>query len=514
LLEDIAISPDERRAILHRYIEPTQADRDEGRKIPTAAHHAIAQLVRSGHVRVIITTNFDRLMENALREQGIEPTVISSVDSLAGAEPISHSQCYLFKVHGDYKDARILNTDQELSEYPEDYNRLLDRIFDEHGLIICGWSGEWDHALRSAFLRAPNRRYPLYWASRGTLGDGALELVEHRKAKVIPIDGADKFFPMLQQQVETLDQSLLQNPLSIELLTSTVKRYLSKSEHRIQLDELFSQETERLLAQLDEINFHPNAEYNTSEFRSRVLKYEALTEPLARMAGILGRWGDGSDLGLMLDILRALYHQAQKLTNGYVPWLHLRSYPTVLVFTAYGLGLAHSKRWEILHEIFQTSWIRENREPKKVVATLFHQSWDGAEITTWQQLEGFERRKTPLSDHMFEIMSKWRSSFAGITPDFELIFGRFEILGSLAYLEQNDESSLEQAMKNTPHGVFAGMPVGRIGWHEQLQALIQELQSESIAFPLLKAGFSCGSRRFLELSIENLKRVSSMRYWR
>ena len=59
-------------------------------------------------------------------------------DALAGAEPLTHSRCYLLKLHGDYKDARILNTDQELSAYPESYDKLLDRIFDEHGLIVCG----------------------------------------------------------------------------------------------------------------------------------------------------------------------------------------------------------------------------------------------------------------------------------------------------------------------------------------------------------------------------------------
>ena len=109
-------------------------------------------------------------MENALRERGIEPTVVSSVDALTGAEPITHSTCYVLKLHGDYKDARILNTESELSGYPAPYDALLDRILDEHGLIISGWSGEWDHALRAAFLRAPNRRYSMFWAARGTPG--------------------------------------------------------------------------------------------------------------------------------------------------------------------------------------------------------------------------------------------------------------------------------------------------------------------------------------------------------
>jgi hypothetical protein len=63
LLEGLAASPDERRAILHSYIEPSEEDRQQGRKLPTKAHHAIAALVRAGYIRVIITTNFDRLLE-------------------------------------------------------------------------------------------------------------------------------------------------------------------------------------------------------------------------------------------------------------------------------------------------------------------------------------------------------------------------------------------------------------------------------------------------------------------
>lgn len=507
LLEEIAISPDQRRAVLHRYIEPNDQDRAEGRKIPTKAHHAIAQLVRSGHVRVIITTNFDRLMENALREQGVEPTVVSSADALAGAEPLTHSRCYLLKLHGDYKDARILNTDQELSAYPESYNTLLDRIFDEHGLIICGWSGEWDHALRSAFLRAPNRRYPVYWAARGALGSGASELAIHRSAKTIPITGADEFFQTLLECVKTLEQSQRQNPLSIELLVNRSKRYLAKPEYRIQLDELLSQETERLMAQLEGSQFTPDGQFNQQEFRSRVQRYEALTEPLARMAGVLGRWGDGSELTVILNIIRGLYIQAKKVQNGKVAWLLLKIYPAVLIFTAYGVGLTRSCRWKTLHELLIAPWHREDREPKRVVSTLFLEMWEeGYNTQVWQNLEGPDRHNTPLSDHLLDVMTNWRSSFAGVSVEFELIFERFELLAALAYLEENSEEKLEQDFANLPHRQFARMPMGRVGRHfSSANALIFELQSEAMITDLLNAGFARKSRRFLELFIANFK---------
>jgi hypothetical protein len=515
LLEEIASSPDERRAILHRYIEPNEEDREEGRKIPTPAHHAIAKLVRSGHIRVIITTNFDRLMENALREQGVEPTVISSVDSLGGAEPLTHSRCYLLKLHGDYKDARILNTDQELSAYPDEYNKLLDRILDEHGLVVCGWSGEWDHALRAGFLRAPNRRYAVYWVTRGEYGAGALELANHRQARKISTTGADEFFKSLLQRVETLEESQRQNPLSVDLLVNATKRFLSKSEYRIQLDELIASEVGRLIEQIDTPEFAAQGQFSQEMFQTRVHRYEALTEPLARMAGVLGRWGDGQELPLVIDILRSSLHgHAERVGSGLTVLLGLRSYPAFLVFTAYGLGLTRSQRWKTLHELFTASWPRDYREPKTVLSTFFFDEWKGSDINAWKLLKGFDRRRTPLNDHVLEVMDEWRLSFSNMTADFELDFERFEMLGALVSLEENSEESLEQSMTSNPTQIFAHMAVGRIGWDEvRAKRLIQDLKAEVAGGPLLGAGFGKNSQRFVELYIANFLRYAARMSW-
>ena len=107
-----------------------------GAKQPTAAHKAIAWLVAQGFVKVIITTNFDRLLEKALEEVGVEPAVLSSEDQVKGMVPLVHTQHCLIKLHGDYLDPRIRNTPSELSEYSLEFNQLLDRIFDEFGLIV------------------------------------------------------------------------------------------------------------------------------------------------------------------------------------------------------------------------------------------------------------------------------------------------------------------------------------------------------------------------------------------
>lgn len=517
LLEELAHSPEERRSIMHSYIEPTAADREEGRKVPTKAHLAIADMVRAGFIRVIITTNFDRLMENALRERGVEPTIVASADALAGAEPITHSACYILKLHGDYKDARILNTDAELSAYPPDYDRLLDRILDEHGLIIAGWSGDWDHALRAAFLRAPNRRYAVYWAARGIPGTGAKQLIAHRGARMVPISDADGFFPGLLQRVETLAQSQRQNPLSIDLLVNSAKRLLAKPEYRIQLDELFTQEAERLIAKLDAPDLSPQGRWNQNEFQNlfqnRVKTYEAATEPLAKMAGVLGRWGDNSELPLIIDLLQMLYAHAEKVRGGQSAWLELRSYPAVLVFTAYALGLTRAERWATLKKLLAVQVKREHRRTAPVIEILYPTEWNGGHNDMWRQFEGLKDRKTALCDHLCDLFGHWGSSFCGLVPNSEVLFERFEMMASLAYLSGTPEEHIQAAVNKHGRHEYVAIPGGRICWDNSCREhLVQELKHEAMTKVLVDSAF-VPSAAFIDLFVTNLEHLAWRLRW-
>lgn len=91
LLEELAKTPAERQQLLRPFFEPTREEREQGEKAPTAAHHAVARLAAGGYIKVIITTNFDRLIESALGEAGVTPQVIGSADQAQGATPIIHA---------------------------------------------------------------------------------------------------------------------------------------------------------------------------------------------------------------------------------------------------------------------------------------------------------------------------------------------------------------------------------------------------------------------------------------
>lgn len=513
LLADLACVPEERQAVIHSYIEPTQEEFAEGKKTPTKAHRMIAQLIRSGHVKVVITTNFDRLLENALREVGVEPTVVASVDQLRGAPPVAHAHCYLLKLHGDYKDARIRNTDEELSSYPPEFNDVLDRLFDDYGLVVCGWSGEWDHALRAALMRAPNRRYPVFWTTLTSLGAGGQQLADQRRATVLQIESADSFFASVQQRVETLEKTRRDNPLSVELLTNTTKRLLARNELRIELDELVEDEVKRLIRRLEEAEeeLSANGTFSDEAFLDRVRRYEAMTEPVARVSGVLGRWGSAPTASLVLDAVRSILRHSEGQQSGLVVWLALRSYPAVLVFTCYGLGLLRGGRIKELHDFFRTSMAVRGQAAQPLVETLFLWAWRGGD-DTWKRLPGLDRRRTPLSDHLLDVTKDWASSFVG-PSNFEELFERFEALGSLAHLERNSEEALASSTAGGGQPM-AWMPMGRIGWHsETLRTFVEELQTEEARAALLASGFARGSSSFLDLFLKNLGWFAGRMSW-
>lgn len=514
LLATLATTPAERRAILHSYIEPDEQDREQGLKVPTKAHVAIADLVVTGHIKVIVTTNFDRLLETALRARGVEPTVVASVDTLLGAEPISHSDCYVLKLHGDYKDARLLNTEDELGNYPEQYDALLDRILDEYGLIICGWSGDWDLALRKAMLRAPSRRYSNYWLTRGVPQDAAKELIQQRGARLIKIKSADAFFGELRDKVQTIEQARKINPASIDLLIASAKRFLTKAEFRIQLEDLVSREFEELVRKLDAIKVEeaPNPATITSHARN----LEAACEGISKLAGVLGRWGDGSELPIVIDLIKAAYDWATKPGgSGFTVWVHFREYPAVLISTAYGMGLVRAHRWRHLYRVFNVNLSRDHREPTTIVHTLYSGAWDGSSNDIWRKYEGLDRYKTAFSCHMLSVFEDWGPSFMGMRADLELVFDRLEFLAALAIFSHEQFDLLEASReRNRSSGQqYAYVPLARYGWHSNREKLAREIQNGELTASLLEAGFAQGKSEMIDMFLETTSHLARRLSW-
>ncbi|GJH12666.1 hypothetical protein CBA19CS11_27530 [Caballeronia novacaledonica] len=428
LLDAVAKTPNERQALLRSYFEPTEQEREDGAKMPTKAHRAIAKLVRAGYVRLIVTTNFDRLTERALQDEGIAPIVVSGPDQLAGLPPFAHLGCCVVKVHGDYLDTRIRNTPTELEEYAAEMNRFLDRVFDEFGVVTCGWSADWDTALRASIERAPSRRYSMYWASRGEPGQAARDLIAGRYGQVLPISDADSFFDDLHSKIESIEEFDKPHPLSKDIAVASAKRFLSEPQHRIRFSDLVDGLANDLAAKLRDGPFaDTNTMPNVDSVTARVRSYDSLCSVLVGVAMVVGRWGT-SDNALVLRRARERI-EAIRRHDGYPAWIDFQHYPTTLLTYAALLGASLGDNMVAMRPLFDGEVKVRGYDTPVTVALppSFFAEEDSAKLR-----KDFARHRVPVSLWMHRTL--WTEVGHEFTSqsEFDMHFDVVEILAGLA----------------------------------------------------------------------------------
>lgn len=483
LLKHLAATPSERSALLRSYFEPTDEEREEGLKMPTAAHRAIASLVKSGYIRMILTTNFDRLLEIALDEQGATPDVISTEDALKGAMPYVHSKCTIVKLHGDYKDTRIKNTPAELAKYPPTLNEYLDVILDQFGLIVCGWSGEWDAALRDAILRCETHRFTTYWTGRGTPTDEATDLIRHRRAQVISIQDADSFFTDLGEKVEALAKLGAPHPLSIPIAIERTKKYLSEDRFRIVLHDLVASETESLYETLAAPQFDPFAPQRVhEEYVHRAEQYESLVEILANILITVVWFDSGIHSELITKAIERVANRPVGIDRFHESLRNLLWYPALLLTYAVGICAVSREHYAHLRAALLDAQVDllDRRIPAYVVL-------HATEVLGrhFKQIAGLERRKTPWSERIYEACRSWFAHHLPEDKKFQRTFDQFEYLLGLIYWHHGGREW-------GPPGCFAW----RWGFWSEDGAGFEFFQrglAQGNDWPLLKVGFFGGS---------------------
>lgn len=431
ILDAFASTPAERRNVLHGYIEPKA---DEETRRPTKAHHAIAQLVANGHVRVIITPNFDRLLETALREAGVEPTVVASEDAVSGATPLVHSLCTVIKVHGDYLDLRIRNTQAELAEYPAGLNRLLDEVFDRFGLITVGWSGEWDEALRAAIRRTPGRRYPFFWVSRGNVAQLAQDLIGERDARVVTAAGADEFFGRLADVLDALKQLERPHPQSVAMAIALAKKYCREDRYGLEWSELLVDEVAKIRAVIAQ-QAYSQASLDGGGIKAALDILANCSEGFRRLCMICGRWGTAENKAISVRAIRSLVQTSS--LGGLVAWSDIRDIPASLGFYWFTAGAMQAGDHPSISNLFRQS-LRRNEAEVALIERLPAQELSS---DIWSRLEGFP--PYTWSSWLHSLFRSESRDVALAGPDIEAAFDDLEFLvaveGAVARLMRIDK---------------------------------------------------------------------------
>lgn len=493
LLDSIGGTEAERRQLLRSYFEPTDDERAQGIKAPTIAHRAIADLVTRGYIRAIVTTNFDRLQEQALEAQGIVPTVISTPDAADGALPLIHTPCTIVKVHGDYMDVRIKNTAAELAAYDPRIYALLDRIFDEFGLIVCGWSATWDPALRAALERCKSHRFTTYWAAVGPVTLEANHLIGLRRAQQLSIVGADHFFQDVAEKVHALEDLRQPHPLTAQVAATTLKRCLEDG-RLIRAHDLLIEESTRLRARTSDDHFPIiNVAVTAEEMRKRLRQYENVAETAQALVTVSGYWGEPSYEWTWRQCIEKM---AESPINrgGTLVWLRLGLYPALLLLYTGGLAATIAEKYDNLAALLVRgkTWHLGSERPL-IMAVNSYEVMDRDLVRQWLSPAG-PRAYTPVSDYLHGIMRKSFKDYVLQDEQYDMLFDRFELLAGLAHADIAERL-----------GLNAAGPIGRFSWRSRHAGLtgaastdvMSTLRDEATAAgdqwaPLL-AGFFGGS---------------------
>jgi hypothetical protein len=437
LIGALELTAEESKGVLRPYIQRSEDDQDqENLKLPTMGHRSIARLVKMGYIRMILTINVDRLMETALQEEGIGFDALYSEAGFVGAPSPIHSNCTVAKIHGDYRGTEVRITAKELETYPKAIDNYLDRVLDDFGLIICGWSARWDKALRDAMLRCRNRRFSTYGMSLTgeDIPEEAHEVLAHCKADVVRIENADQAFESLLDRVLSLRETSSPHPLSTRMAVQNVKRYVEEGQ-RVKLETLVHEETEKthnLLVSEVSASQGPTIK----AFHTRIHKYEESMERLLAIIAALAYYGDGVTPRLLKQCISRIGAFPKTATRSGASFSSHQRYPALLLtYTAGIVSLAADRYTNLFSVLVEPRWWDEG-DQRQV---------QGIEKLTNLSVFGENGKSVPLSENVREILRPsfyvrkvLRKTLEGYLPDqraYEVFFDIFEYMHSLTYID-------------------------------------------------------------------------------
>lgn len=235
ILEELRPGLEECRRFLERYFLG---------KEPSKAHQTLARMVKGGFVKVIVTTNFDDLMEKALDEESIPYDVVSTEGDLEDVRPREHSPCRILKLHGDWRKLNIKVTSAELERLEPSLEREFQEIVNRYGIVVMGYSGLDQDVMNC--LRERRSIYRLYWLVRGDIDPDVKRVIEQQEGKLVSRDSADDFMRELELKVRIfLNQPDADTP---ELLSAQVIELL-RDKDEIGVGELIRRQNKVVIKQ-------------------------------------------------------------------------------------------------------------------------------------------------------------------------------------------------------------------------------------------------------------------------
>jgi hypothetical protein len=394
------------------------------------------------------------------------------------------------KLHGDYRDARMKNTKTELASYDPPVVSLLKRIFSEYGLIVCGWSAEWDEALQALLKEsAPSPHYGTFWTIRRMPATHAQETIDARAAAVEMIENADEFFDDLHARVAALEELRAGEQLEPAVAVGTLKRYLPDPVHRIRLHDFVERHAERTTRLLTQHQEPVHLSLDQAIHIGAIEQSEADVDVLARLFGLGCAWSDGPEvISMWLRIMKGLADLEDPAPELDAVVENRRRYPALQCLYAGGIGALATNRYRTLVALLENGRVRiKHRDEPFIYAVNVETASSGIRVSGRQALAAASFRLHDLAqDRLHDVVR----DDARLTVLFDL----FEYLVGLAVFALGKDWAPTGAFRVRHHDE-ARMEASRgprLGPHP-MQIVGAEIEEQGDQWPMLQAGFLGGS---------------------
>lgn len=217
-------------------------ERIMGNKTPSLGYHTLALLMTSKELHnlhnLVITTNFDSLLEDALFLFTDKKPLVISHESLAAFIDSDTQRPIIAKVHrGLMFDP--FNSPETTDHLEKEWHEALDYALKTYTPVVIGYGGG-DGSLMS-YLEKTESSKGIYWCylpKYGPPGNNIQRLVKNRDGCLVEIDGFDQFF--LELGLNMFPKGDITPPKTGAYLTKQVKERIFN--YRTQFYEAFKKD--------------------------------------------------------------------------------------------------------------------------------------------------------------------------------------------------------------------------------------------------------------------------------
>lgn len=301
-----------------------------------------------------------------------------------------------------------------------------------------------------------------------------------------------------------------------DLLKKLTKEMLVDPTRRIELDDLVSQEVQRILKVISDPDRVAGPFGGTGDEQVVRLATEAqqlldLTKPFCASLQVAARWGSPDTLAPWTNGIRGFVQIASKIQGGVQGLLELRHLPGMVSIMTVGVACGASRRWDNLKALVVDSSIRDRHESKPLslleatdpYKPFDHQDWTANTLARAAQsgkpfaetLEELSKQRvqkfyTPVAEWLFVVL---RPLFVDQLPDDEAYAAEFDraevVLGVLA----QDAINIRIAALPQGRGWGRSHWFGRSTWRaahyhgNPVEDLQHELATEGVLWGPLRA---------------------------